>query len=539
MNQNTENRRRGGGGSKSSTMSRPHPTDNNNNNAMEVETAPMVVMVKCGACGHDVPEWNLAIHQARACPGNSPRVPLTTNPHRHEDHESEQHYATNTTATNDESMDMKDTSFTQSNQSNRYQDIAATATAPIEPTASTTISANDTTATPGVPIAASAPPTVIDLTSPDGDDQWTCQKCTLFNDLSDRFCAACGARCPRVSRRRRPRSDLEDDDDDDFVEIDNDDDCRRADPIRREQLLPSSNAPTSSFFDTSSSSMVAAAPPSPVIVGGGALVGGMLGAAGAYLRGRNVSSAMLEGAVTGAVGAAVAQQAWQQTTPPRSRSTRTTAAAVAPDRIAAARSSATLGYPVYPSVGSAATTNHDHNPAQPRSSMRVVTHVSRNGTTRTTYVQQGSNGTTRTSRRNGSNANNNNDDDADALLAAVQQFLAFSPLLMGPNVQIRHPMNIDGMSYDQLLEAFGDGTEGRRGASEATIHSLPTQVLQQDPSEEWSKNPELQTCSICLEPYQKGQTRKCLPCLHGFHQDCIDTWLRSNASCPICKHELS
>jgi hypothetical protein len=159
-----------------------------------------------------------------------------------------------------------------------------------------------------------------------------------------------------------------------------------------------------------------------------------------------------------------------------------------------------------------------------------------------TIVQHGGRNSVRTRSNNNDRNDNNHDSDADALLAAVQQFLAFSPLLLGPDGQqpFMHPHhNIDGMSYDQLLEAFGDGTEGRRGASEATIHSLPTQVVMQDPNVSMSSNPEIRTCTICLEHYQKGQTRKCLPCLHGFHEDCIDTWLRSNASCPICKHHLS
>lgn len=83
-------------------------------------------------------------------------------------------------------------------------------------------------------------------------------------------------------------------------------------------------------------------------------------------------------------------------------------------------------------------------------------------------------------------------------------------------------------TYEELLAAFGDGTENL-GADEGMIQSLPTQKLEGKPEGE---------CAICLDPFQSGHTRKTLPCLHGFHPDCVDHWLRSNGSCPICKHRL-
>jgi hypothetical protein len=41
------------------------------------------------------------------------------------------------------------------------------------------------------------------------------------------------------------------------------------------------------------------------------------------------------------------------------------------------------------------------------------------------------------------------------------------------------------------------------------------------------------SCMICLEPCRdKLQT---LPCLHGFHPDCLEQWLLVKRSCPICR----
>jgi E3 ubiquitin-protein ligase SDIR1 len=50
--------------------------------------------------------------------------------------------------------------------------------------------------------------------------------------------------------------------------------------------------------------------------------------------------------------------------------------------------------------------------------------------------------------------------------------------------------------------------------------------------------PAVRECSICLDAFVVGCSRKTLPCLHGFHEECIDRWLRTNGSCPICKHTV-
>ncbi|RLN30334.1 RING-H2 finger protein ATL66-like [Panicum miliaceum] len=43
-------------------------------------------------------------------------------------------------------------------------------------------------------------------------------------------------------------------------------------------------------------------------------------------------------------------------------------------------------------------------------------------------------------------------------------------------------------------------------------------------------------CSICISALVAGEKVKVLPpCGHCFHPDCVDAWLRSQASCPLCR----
>ncbi|CAL1279813.1 unnamed protein product [Larinioides sclopetarius] len=46
-------------------------------------------------------------------------------------------------------------------------------------------------------------------------------------------------------------------------------------------------------------------------------------------------------------------------------------------------------------------------------------------------------------------------------------------------------------------------------------------------------------CSICLDPISP-QEMKSLPCVHIFHEACIDTWLdEESSSCPLCRQDPS
>ncbi|CAL5048112.1 unnamed protein product [Urochloa decumbens] len=47
-------------------------------------------------------------------------------------------------------------------------------------------------------------------------------------------------------------------------------------------------------------------------------------------------------------------------------------------------------------------------------------------------------------------------------------------------------------------------------------------------------------CAVCLGELQRGEVVKQLPaCAHLFHDGCIDAWLRSHVTCPVCRSPVN
>ena len=49
---------------------------------------------------------------------------------------------------------------------------------------------------------------------------------------------------------------------------------------------------------------------------------------------------------------------------------------------------------------------------------------------------------------------------------------------------------------------------------------------------------ELRTCCVCLEDVCAGQPVRTLPCLHTFHAQCAEEWLKKKKTCPLCQFDI-
>jgi E3 ubiquitin-protein ligase ATL10/75/76/77/78 len=73
----------------------------------------------------------------------------------------------------------------------------------------------------------------------------------------------------------------------------------------------------------------------------------------------------------------------------------------------------------------------------------------------------------------------------------------------------------------------------KTGMKEKSIEALPSIIY-------GKSKPQLATeCIISLAEFAEVEGVRVLPsCNHGFHMECVDRWLRSHSSCPICTHYL-
>ncbi|XP_012508246.1 PREDICTED: E3 ubiquitin-protein ligase RNF133 [Propithecus coquereli] len=51
-------------------------------------------------------------------------------------------------------------------------------------------------------------------------------------------------------------------------------------------------------------------------------------------------------------------------------------------------------------------------------------------------------------------------------------------------------------------------------------------------------NPNGDSCVVCFEHYKLNDTVRILTCKHFFHKNCIDPWILSHGTCPMCKCDI-
>ncbi|MBA0861269.1 hypothetical protein Goshw_026257 [Gossypium schwendimanii] len=77
------------------------------------------------------------------------------------------------------------------------------------------------------------------------------------------------------------------------------------------------------------------------------------------------------------------------------------------------------------------------------------------------------------------------------------------------------------------------------------MHGLDTSVIETFPIMIYSEvkgykiGKEALECAICLNKFENDETLRLIPkCDHVFHPECIDVWLTSHPTCPVCRANL-
>jgi hypothetical protein len=92
-------------------------------------------------------------------------------------------------------------------------------------------------------------------------------------------------------------------------------------------------------------------------------------------------------------------------------------------------------------------------------------------------------------------------------------------------------VDIDNMSYDQLLEFENNLGNVSKGYKKEDIENIPIMFT-------FTHNKKAEeNCPICLEDIISWTPQLSIACRHQFHISCIKKSLENNKECPVCKAE--
>ncbi|EOA34154.1 hypothetical protein CARUB_v10021656mg [Capsella rubella] len=122
------------------------------------------------------------------------------------------------------------------------------------------------------------------------------------------------------------------------------------------------------------------------------------------------------------------------------------------------------------------------------------------------------------------------------VLVSIFFFLGFF------SVYIRRCLErVMGMDYGSTEEAAGNwltlNRQPARGLDASVIETFPT--FRYSTVKTLRIGKEALECPVCLNEFEEAETLRLIPkCCHVFHPGCIDAWLRSHATCPLCRADL-
>lgn len=128
-----------------------------------------------------------------------------------------------------------------------------------------------------------------------------------------------------------------------------------------------------------------------------------------------------------------------------------------------------------------------------------------------------------------------------ASMAIIIVILVAALFLMGFfSVYIRHCSDSrnGGSIRAAAGAALGRSRRGTRGLDQAVLETFPTFEYSVVKGLKIGKG--MLECAVCLNEFEDNETLRLIPkCDHVFHPECIDAWLASHVTCPVCRANLT
>lgn len=100
------------------------------------------------------------------------------------------------------------------------------------------------------------------------------------------------------------------------------------------------------------------------------------------------------------------------------------------------------------------------------------------------------------------------------------------------------PRNTEILGEIEIEPFDGDWIDNERRSiepkmlSKDEIQKLPKYIVTKETMKDFTDG---ERCVVCMSDFDVGEDLRILPCAHEFHASCVDKWLQTNATCPICR----
>ena len=117
-------------------------------------------------------------------------------------------------------------------------------------------------------------------------------------------------------------------------------------------------------------------------------------------------------------------------------------------------------------------------------------------------------------------------------------FQGFSPDQFMTNFRSNFYSDQDLVDLAQRISEQQNQQQNKK-ASKESVKKLPVLKIEQKHCKKGENGQnEAPTCAVCCDNIQIGKKGMFMPCGHIYHQDCLEPWLQTNNTCPVCRYEL-